>query len=208
MRHRPQQKRSQQTVDRMLDAAATLFAEIGYEATTTNAVAQRAGMSIGSLYRYFPDKDAILQALSERHLAQVRALYDDVFTEDIVYLPLPVVIDRLIDPFVDLHLSCPAYKHMLLGSDVSADIAEAEEALDQEMVDRIASFLRSKAPQMEPPRARLVATICKAEGKALIALLTPDGDESYRQRVIAEGKRMLLAYLVSVFDDVCQEEVG
>lgn len=135
-RHIPQQSRSQDLVDRLLDSAAALFAEVGYEATTTNAIAEKAGVSIGSLYRYFPDRKAVLSALAERHLSQTRELHDRVFTQDLVNLPLPVLLDRLIDPFLELHLECPAYAHLLLGSDASADIASATCELDEERTTR------------------------------------------------------------------------
>jgi AcrR family transcriptional regulator len=69
-RRRPVQTRSKQTVERILDAAAHVFGERGY-AGTTNHVAERAGVSIGSLYQYFPDKDALLVALHDRHLEQI-----------------------------------------------------------------------------------------------------------------------------------------
>jgi AcrR family transcriptional regulator len=75
-RRRPVQARSKQTVERILDAAAHVFGDRGYPATT-NQVAERAGVSIGSLYQYFPDKDALLAALHDRHLDQVgRRLLD------------------------------------------------------------------------------------------------------------------------------------
>lgn len=70
-RKRPTQMRSQQTVDRIVDAAARIYSERGYSATTTNHIAQAANVSIGSLYQYFPNKDALLVALEERHLAEV-----------------------------------------------------------------------------------------------------------------------------------------
>jgi AcrR family transcriptional regulator len=201
MRHRPQQTRSQERVDLVLDTAADLVAEEGYEMLTTNAIAERAGISIGSLYRYFRDKDAILRALSVRHLEQVQAIYDQVFTENLVYLPLEVIIDRIVDPFVELQAACPAFKQILLGSDVSADIAAASEEMDEEIVERLAGFLRQAAPDLSEQRARLVAMVCKAEVKALLSLITPESGESFRAQATAEMKRMLLNYLAPIFGE-------
>ena len=67
-RKAPQQRRSQATVETLLDAAAHLFCESGFASTTTNAIAERAGVSIGSCYQYFPNKLALLEALRERHI--------------------------------------------------------------------------------------------------------------------------------------------
>jgi AcrR family transcriptional regulator len=75
-RKRPVQARSQRTVDAILDAAAHMFGERGYTGTTTNHVAEAAGVSIGSLYQYFPNKDALLVALDERHLEDARRALD------------------------------------------------------------------------------------------------------------------------------------
>ena len=74
-RKRPVQARSRQTVESILAAAARILAERGYLATTTNDVAEAAGVSIGSLYQYFPNKDSLLVALEERRLADVRTTF-------------------------------------------------------------------------------------------------------------------------------------
>ena len=71
-RKKPLQGRSRETVGFVLEAAAQLFGELGYEGTTTNRVAERAGVSIGSVYQYFPNKEALLLALAERHLDEAR----------------------------------------------------------------------------------------------------------------------------------------
>ncbi|WP_409179540.1 TetR/AcrR family transcriptional regulator [Amycolatopsis sp. VS8301801F10] len=67
-RKEPQQVRGELTRQRILAAAAQVFAEQGYAAGTTNRIAERARVSIGSLYQYYPNKDAILVALTARHL--------------------------------------------------------------------------------------------------------------------------------------------
>lgn len=76
-RKRPRQRRSAETVDRILGAAARILDERGYAGTTTNHVAELAGVSIGSLYQYFPNKDALLVALAERHVDEVAVRFGD-----------------------------------------------------------------------------------------------------------------------------------
>lgn len=70
-RKRPMQQRSRELVERILDAAARIFDAAGYHDTTTNHVADEAGVSVGSLYQYFPNKDALLVGLADRHLDEV-----------------------------------------------------------------------------------------------------------------------------------------
>lgn len=195
---RPQQARSRERVEHLLDTAAALFAKIGYEAATTNAIAEQAGMSIGSFYRYFPDKQAILRALTERRLEQVREFYDRVFNEDVIYLPLPVLLDRLVDPFLQLHLETPCYAHLLLASDGSTEVAAATCLAEEEIVGRLAALLRRVFPNLSADRTRLVATVCKASVKAMIAAAAAKGGSAARQLVIAEMKKMLRAYMETV----------
>ena len=72
LRKRPRQERARATFEAVLDAAAEAITEHGYAAMTTNAVARRAGVSIGSLYQYFPNKAAILVCLLERHIREMQ----------------------------------------------------------------------------------------------------------------------------------------
>lgn len=78
-RSEPRQQRSRQTYERILTVASTVFADLGYAGTTTNKVADAAGISIGTLYHYFPDKDALLSALAERHIADSLASHTAMF---------------------------------------------------------------------------------------------------------------------------------
>jgi AcrR family transcriptional regulator len=78
-RKSPRQARSQATVGAILDAAARVLIERGYAATNTNLVAERAGVSVGSLYQYFPNKEALITALHERHSRQMDAVITEAF---------------------------------------------------------------------------------------------------------------------------------
>ncbi|CUI88149.1 Fatty acid metabolism regulator protein [Achromobacter xylosoxidans] len=77
-RKSPRQQRSQQTVDTILQATARVLAEHGYAGTNTNRIAETAGVSVGSLYQYFPNKNALIAALHDRHDKQMLALIDEV----------------------------------------------------------------------------------------------------------------------------------
>ncbi|MEE2732345.1 MAG: TetR/AcrR family transcriptional regulator [Pseudomonadota bacterium] len=81
MRKMPKQKRSREMVERLLDATATTLAERGLEDTTTNHIAETAGVSIGSLYQYFPDKEALLEALMERVSVKVANVFREHATQ-------------------------------------------------------------------------------------------------------------------------------
>lgn len=109
MRKMPSQERARATVDAILDASARILVRDGYDALTTNRAAEIAGVSIGSLYQYFPNKKALIAALAKRHLddlertladaaAQVGGASFDVIVRNIVSAN---VAAHLIDP--DLH---------------------------------------------------------------------------------------------------------
>jgi AcrR family transcriptional regulator len=76
-RKRPSQSRSAHTVDTILDATARILVERGYASTSTNAVAERAGVSVGSLYQYFPNKDALIAALHTRHIGRMKTVIEN-----------------------------------------------------------------------------------------------------------------------------------
>ncbi|HEY5958755.1 MAG TPA: TetR/AcrR family transcriptional regulator [Polyangiaceae bacterium] len=80
-RREPKQQRSRQTVETVLEAVQLVLKRHGAGAITTNRVAEAAGVSIGSLYQYFPDKQAIYMALHDRHVDGVRQLIEQTITD-------------------------------------------------------------------------------------------------------------------------------
>lgn len=103
-RRQPLQRRSRETVDVILEAAARVFAERGYASGTTNRIAQRAGVSIGSLYEYFPNKDAILVSLAERHLGRMLGEVE-VLLASALERPQPIdaLLRRFAGAMLDVH---------------------------------------------------------------------------------------------------------
>lgn len=113
-RREPSQERARETVRAILEAAAQVFERYGYAAGTTNRIAERAGISIGSLYQYFPSKDAILVALTEQHLERGRELVAPLLTR-FVAEPPPVAdgLRELTRALIDLHADEPSLHRVL-----------------------------------------------------------------------------------------------
>jgi len=114
-RKRPVQQRSRLTVDQILEAAARVFAERGFAGATTNRIAERAGVSIGSLYQYFPNKDTILVALHAQHMDSASAVLKGMMEEALREKEPPEeLLRRFVRQIIEMHASEPALHHVLL----------------------------------------------------------------------------------------------
>jgi AcrR family transcriptional regulator len=108
----PRQPRARATVEAILDAATRIFAERGYGATTTNDVATLAGISIGSLYQYYPNKDAIIADLQGRHVIQVRDAVAAAVRSS-ASGNLEDAIRAIVRAEMDVHLASPRFNRLL-----------------------------------------------------------------------------------------------
>lgn len=133
-RKKPVQERSRFTVDVILEAAVQVFEQYGYAAGTTARIAERAGVSVGSLYQYFPNKDAILVALADQHIAECQELATRVFAEvrDQNHT-LEQALHDVVAGFVELHVINPQV-HRLLSERV---------VLPPDVQQRLATVLRA-----------------------------------------------------------------
>lgn len=194
LRREPVQERGQQRIDRILNAADALFAEVGYDQATTNAIAARAGTSIGSLYQFFGDKQAILEALAHRYREQLHQVHEEVLTPEAAHLPLPVVYDRILRALADFHARNRGFRPLFYGSATSGELAKAGEVLRQECIARVEQMLSIRAPRLDGPRRRLLATINVEVTRALLPL-SESGDEQFREGMLGEIKKLLLGYM-------------
>jgi AcrR family transcriptional regulator len=139
-RRKPRQVRAELTRQRILTAAAHVFAEHGYAAGTTNRIAERARISIGSLYQYFPNKDAILAALLVRHLD--RGDWTDADKVDVSPGSLPAAIRALVRDAIDNHREDPALLRMMIEeARVSPELVEAMERHGRSRVAQVRDLL-------------------------------------------------------------------
>ncbi|MGA7869788.1 MAG: TetR/AcrR family transcriptional regulator [Candidatus Binatus sp.] len=113
VRRQPQQRRARQTVDAVLDAVVRVLKREGFDAITTNRVAEVAGVSIGSVYQYFPDKRAIFEALHQRHIDEIDRIVETKLVEHAAS-SLDELIRALIEAMVDAHSIDPELFELLL----------------------------------------------------------------------------------------------
>lgn len=194
MRRTPQQARGQRRVAQILDAAAEVFAEIGYEAATTNAIAIRANTSIGSLYQFFPNKRAILDALALRYAGQLNHLLDTVFNNDV---PLQNVLEALIDRITRFYLMHPAFQAMFSASRDSGALSSVADTMCTLIAARVSDRFLTEVDALDPADAELYATIVVYTMRGLIPLGAA-GDDARQPQITAHLKRTVNAYMSSL----------
>jgi AcrR family transcriptional regulator len=111
-RRQPTQKRAQETVDAILDAVIRLLKRRGAAAISTNGIAAAAGVSIGSVYQYFPDKQAIFVALHQRHIERVDQVLERKISES-ANEPLERLVSKLMEGMIEVHAADPELATLL-----------------------------------------------------------------------------------------------
>jgi AcrR family transcriptional regulator len=192
------QARGQRRIAGILDAAAAVFAEAGYESTTTNAIAARAGISPGSLYQFFANKEAIAEALADRFLGEMRHAHASAFDlTDAAELALDELIDRMVDPVVAFNVANPGLKALFARTDMPAKLTAAIRPLQEAVSDRVETVIAAHAPALPAKQRARCALVSLQIVKALIPpIVAARGKE--RTALVAELKEALLGYLEPV----------
>ncbi|MBI2701019.1 TetR/AcrR family transcriptional regulator [Mycobacterium gordonae] len=191
-RKQPKQERATETWQRILDAAAHVFAEHGYAAGTTNRIAERAGLSIGSLYQYFPNKDAVLRALMDAHVDAGSRLLNERLAAG-----MPERLDDTLRLFVraaiDNHRDNPRLHRVLFDEAPRAPafLARVRE-MERFNVDAAARLL-DRHPDIRA--GRLTAHVVVATIDSLVHRLVTAPDPAEFQDVEVEIVALLMAYL-------------
>jgi AcrR family transcriptional regulator len=183
-RKQPRQRRSRATVDALVEATGQVLAREGLERTTTRRIAERAGVSVGSLYQYFPGREALVAALVERMLEEDRRLFQRVAREH-ARASLRELVEAVCRAFVRRHLAQRAlYREVLpLVERVQRD-GEVR-ALLASLVHDFAEALRDH-PELGPrsPEHAAFVTLHAVRG-ALMALVLDGPDAPDEDAVVA-----------------------
>lgn len=183
----PLQQRARDTVEVIIQATAQILSREGPDRLTTNRVAETAGVSIGSLYQYFPDKAALIEAVRVRFEQTFRKRFLAA-SEHARNQPLPDAIATFVRMLVAIHA-----EDLLLHNAVSNAVPDSERALIEQL---IAGYLSSRRDELRRPDLQLAAAVTLDVSEALIhgvALRNPErlSDEAF----VAEVTDVIVRYL-------------
>ncbi len=200
-RRAPVQERSRQTVTRILDAAAAIADEQGVDAATTRAIADRAGVSYPSLYRFFTDREAILDELLERHVAELDARCEEA-EKTWVITSVADLLNAELDLHVHYYRLFPSSARLWMGGRTSPTVTRHVRARMQRLAGRIHTMLVSAGliPPDTDPRAMLVA-VEMADRVLELSFRDDDGGAGdnvggshFDQEILDIGRRALSAF--------------
>ena len=204
LRRQPQQKRSQERVEKILDAAAIVFDEIGFEAATTHAIAKRANTAVGSLYQFFPDKLAIFNALELRHVERVYVVWEKLLRPEIVQLPFADFVRTLVTQFQKLFAQ-PTSKIVFSQFFTSPKMFKNIDAgFTQEAIQFTAKLFKTRNPSLTEERVQLLGEIC-VHGINTLILLALRSNSDRALAIFTEIEILLKGYLK---DDLADEAIN
>jgi AcrR family transcriptional regulator len=194
------------TADAVFEAAERLFSQSGFERTTMRTVAAEAGVTVGSVYQFFDDKQAILDRISAQCLDLVDAVFTDArsllgahstTTSAAVGSPGPAVtttVSAIVEGLVRAAADRPMFRTLLVGSATDGPLHVASATVSARVEDRIEELLRSSRHHRSPARVRRTALVCNLTIRGLIgSVVTPE--RTIDRTLLAELETVLSLYV-------------
>lgn len=192
LRREPSQARSREKVKLILDCATALIASQGSDALRMSEVAQHAGISIGALYQYFPDKTAIVRVLAQRYNQEARACIEQGLAQAETLPQLIAAFNALIDEYYALFLAEPVMRDIWAATQTSRELREEEVAESRLNGALLAAAILRLRPQADSAAVERAAFLLMHLGEATMRLAIGVGPqeglalvESYKR--MAEG---------------------
>jgi AcrR family transcriptional regulator len=201
-RRLPIQQRGLKTVLRILDAASSLLPQMPLDDVTTRRIAAEAGVSIGALYRFFPDKQTIIDAVAVRHVGQFRTAVEASVIqpllremEDLATFDPAIVLDRMIDAYVEYLDAHPDFRTISFGRHISAATKAREASPTTGLPAILTAFIVERLGLDFTPDLERMLRIVSETGERLIAFAYEQPTREERDLVVIEMKKMLAGYL-------------
>lgn len=193
-RKKPRQARSKATVDAILEATARVLVKRGYDKATTNRIADAAGVSIGSLYQYYPNKQALVAALIDRHLDEMLEVINQALI-DVAGAPLEQAARIVVDAMLAAHRLDPALHKVLVEQVPATGRMARVRKLNTDLEALALGFFQSRAGELRRDDLELAAFVLvrSLDAVTLAAVLE---ERDIGEAFAAELVDLILRYMV------------
>lgn len=193
LRREPRQQRSLDLVERILDVTDSLLAAGNFDSISTTRIAEEAGVSVGALYQYFPDREAIVNAVAVRHIEDSEELMAEAIERGGPEL-LGDPAGTLVDLFAARYRAEPGYRAIWFGSRLTEALRETDRHGKEVLAEGVRAVLAATGTVADPerlvPASRVAVTACDALLQAAFRR-DPEGDPG----MLDEAKELLRGYL-------------
>ncbi|MGZ3420381.1 MAG: TetR/AcrR family transcriptional regulator [Polyangiales bacterium] len=189
------QPRAKATVDAILEATARVLVREGYDRASTNKVAEAAGVSIGSLYQYFPSKEALVAALIERHTDEMMTLVRSK-TAEVWAEPVPVVVETLVRAMIEAHAVDPKLHKVFVEQVPRVGRLERLHDLETEVLGLARGFLEAHKHELRPIDLDVAAFVSVATIEALTHAAVLVREDLLNERLVREIRDVVVRYLM------------
>ena len=193
-RKQPRQRRSQATVDAILEAAARILIRHGYDGANTNRIADAAGVSVGSLYQYFPNKESLVAALAAQRAERIEATLEARMAQ-VAHAPLAEAVREVIRAVFDAHASEPELQRVLIEQVPRVGGLREVDASELHAHDVVLTALRSRRADVAPRDLELAAFVITRSVRALAHGALTRADLVGNARLLDEATALVLGYL-------------
>jgi AcrR family transcriptional regulator len=189
----PTQERSKKRVEAILDAAAEIFVEVGYDSATVDSIAERADTSVGSIYQFFPNKQALFIALAERCIERSKQILEGVLTPKVLAGGWEEILGKVIAAYYEWECTDMTAKALYRNLHLYGMFEEADRAMTQELIER-AEQLIAFYTDLTAARRKIVATTVVNTVTSALFYARQQGD-NFARKMMEETKTMLIRYL-------------
>jgi AcrR family transcriptional regulator len=192
------QARSRATVDALVEATARILVREGFEKASTNRIAEIAGVSVGSLYQYFPSKEALVAAVIDRHnteiVGTVRAALAEASDQ-----PIEKAVRRLVTVAIEVHRINPKLHRTLAEQIPRSGQLKDVEAFNREVHTMVRAYLESRRKEMRKIDLDVATFICVSAIEAVAHNTVLNHAEMLSEKMVRtlveETTRMVVGYL-------------
>jgi AcrR family transcriptional regulator len=197
-RKRASQERSRATVDALIEATARILVKEGFDKASTNRIAQVAGVSVGSLYQYYPGKEALVVAVIERHNRELMQVVRGALAE-VAAQPIEQAVRRLVAAAIDAHRVDPRLHRVLAEQLPRTGRLENVETFNREAHALFKAYLESRRDELRIVDVELAAFVCVTSIEALTHTAVLHRSEMLSDETVGtlvdEATRLVVGYL-------------